>query len=102
MPFAFVEDVVGENEPPFVADQATARPEVFMKLLLASASCTVSVTAVPATTLELLDVTRYLAAGPATVVINTLPTTVPVVAVTECATPAVVLVVNSTVAIPLA
>ena len=73
-------------------------------MLLASASCAVAVIDVPATGEELLVVTRYFVAGPAIVTTFEL---VPVrdwasVAVNAYVTPAVVLVVNATVATPLA
>jgi hypothetical protein len=63
----------------------------------------VIVTFAPATGLALEDVTRYLLAAPATVVIAAeLPVLPPVVAVTTCAVPAVVLVVKLIVARPAA
>ena len=70
MPEPLVVEVGEPNEPPVpVFDQVTVRPLVETALLLTSASCAVIVTALPATGLEELDVTRYCVAGPGIVVI---------------------------------
>jgi hypothetical protein len=71
--------------------------------MFASASCAVIVTLLPATGLLLLDVTMYLVAVPATVVIvGLVPVRLEVsVPVTVWAVPAVVLVVKTTLATPL-
>lgn len=84
--------------------QLTVFPDVATALLLASVSCAVTRTFVPAATFVDADVTMYLVAVPATVVIVALvPVTGPVdVAVTVVAVPATVWVVNVIVAIPLA
>lgn len=82
-PLVFVLVVALANDPPFVLDHVTVWPDVPIGLLFASASCAVTVTAVPASGLELLDVTRYLAAAPAVV------TTVPLVPVRLLASDAV-------------
>ena len=67
-PLAFVVLVGESNEPPLpVLLQVTVLPAVGTGLLLASANCAVIVTAVPATGLLLLDVTRYFVAVPASV-----------------------------------
>ena len=60
------------------------------------------VTFAPAAGLVVLAVTTYFAAGPATVVTVVVPVILPVVAVIVCDVPAVVLVVNVTLATPLA
>ncbi len=94
---------VGEpNEPPApVFDQVTVRPLVETALLLASASCAVIVTALPATGLEELDVTRYCVAGPGTVVKPlVVPLWEPSSPVTVWVVPATVEVVKLTVATP--
>jgi hypothetical protein len=68
-PAALVVDVPLPNEPPApVFDHVTTTPLVATALPFVSASCAVTVTAVPAIGDELEDVTRYLAAAPATVV----------------------------------
>jgi len=106
-PLAFVVLVGEANEPPVpVLLHVTVLPEVDTALPLASANCAVMVTAVPATGLLSLDVTRYCVAVPAVVVMFPL---VPVrliglllsVAVTVYTVPATVPVVNETVATPL-
>ena len=72
-------------------------------MLFASANCAEMTTAVPATGLELFDVTRYFAGAPATV--TTLPLVpvreLPSVPVNAYVTPADVPAVNTTVAMPL-
>ena len=103
MPLPLVFDVAALKLPPFVLDHVTTCPDVDTALLLASASCAVTVMSLPAAGLVELGVTRYFAAAPATVVnVAVVPVLPPVVAVTVCAVPAVVLVVNVIVATPLA
>jgi hypothetical protein len=68
MPLALVVLVGEANDPPLVLDQVTTLPEVETALLFASESCAVMVTLLPATGEELLLVTRYLVAVPATAV----------------------------------
>ena len=62
--------LVGEEKlPPFVLFHVTTVPGIATGLSLASASWAVIVTLLPATGLELLEVTRYLAAGPGVTVV---------------------------------
>lgn len=72
-------------------------------MLFASANCAEIVTAVPSSAVEALDVTRYFAAGPT--IVSTFPLVpvraLPSVAVKVYVMPAVVFVVNETVATPL-
>ena len=66
-PLPFVVLVAGENDPLLpVLLHVTVLPEVETTLPLVSANCALIVTAVPATGLLSLDVTRYFVAGPAT------------------------------------
>ena len=82
-PFALVVLFVGDNEPPVpVLLQVTLLPDAKTALPLASASCAVIVTAVPATGLLLLDVTIYFAAGPGTMRVPVLVTVPPPAACT--------------------
>jgi hypothetical protein len=104
-PFALV-GLVGDakNPPSPVLDQVTTAPPVATALPYVSVSCAVIVTVAPATKSGLLGVTTYLAGAPAIV---TTPPPDPLralasVAVNAYVTPAVVPVVNVTVATPLA
>jgi hypothetical protein len=102
-PLAFVVLVPVSRDPPFVLVQVTVIPAVPTELPFASANRADTTTLLPATGLELLDVTRYLVAAPAIVPTFPLdPVSGPSVAVNAYVTPAVVLVVNTTVAMPLA
>src|SRR5438093_6165411 len=68
-PLASVALVALANDPPTpVLLHVTVLPAVLTGLLFASANCAVIVTALPPTGLLLLELTRYLTAGPATVV----------------------------------
>jgi len=103
-PAPSVFDVAALKFPPFVADQVTTWPDVDTALLLASASCAVIVTVLPAAGFALDVETRYLVAAPTTVVmVGDVPLT-PVlsVPVTVVAVPLTVCVVNVTAAVPLA
>jgi hypothetical protein len=69
IPFAAVVLVALENAPPLpVLLHVTTLPEVLTGLLNVSANCAVMVTMLPATGFVLLELTRYLAAAAATVV----------------------------------
>src|SRR5262249_44385028 len=99
-PLALVGLVGGVNDPPFVLLHVTVCTPA-TGLLFASASCAVIVTAVPAAALEAPGVAKYFAAVPALVrIAPDVPVTFPTVPVTACVMPAVVLVVNCTVAVP--
>lgn len=104
MPLAFVLVVELANDPPFVLDQVTVWPDVLIGLLYVSANCAEIVTAVPASGLVLLDVTKYFAGAAGTVV--TVPLVpvraLPSVAVNVYVIPAAVFAVKSTVARPFA
>src|SRR5205823_13607425 len=81
-PPLFVNDVAVANDPPFVLDHVTVWFDVDTELLLASASCAVMVTVLPAATLDELEVTTYFEALPAIVVTALVaPVMPPVVAV---------------------
>src|SRR5436309_4278187 len=70
------------NDPPApVLLHVTVLPAVLTGLLFASANCAVIVTALPARGLLLLELTRYLAAGTATVVMLLLVPVRPVLSV---------------------
>jgi len=71
LPLASVFEVAAENEPPFVLDHVTTRPEVATGLLPASTSCAVIVTVPPSVTELALEVTRYFDAAPAVIVTAT-------------------------------
>jgi hypothetical protein len=102
-PFVFVAAVADANEPPApVLPHVTTTPLGATELPFTSASCAEIVTTVPATADVLLGVTMYFAAGPTIVVMSVVPVRLPVVALTKCSTFAVVLVVKTTVATPLA
>ena len=102
-PLAFVVLVGVAKEPPLELLHVTTMPACKTELLLASESCAVMVTDVPATGLLPLDVTRYFEADPTTAVIFPLVpvTALPSVPVTVYTIPAGAFVVNVTVAAPL-
>jgi hypothetical protein len=105
IPLPLVALVADANEPPVpVLPHVTMAPDVATALPFASASCAEIVTTVPATGLDALGVTTYFVGGPATVITPLLEPlrAAPSTAVKEYVTPAVVPVVNVTVATPLA
>lgn len=104
-PLAFVVLVPPfENDPPVpLLVHVTVTPDVATGVFVPSTSCAVTVTGAPAATLGALAMTMYFVPrGAAVVIVAELPVIELVVAVTTCAVFGVVLVVNETVARPLA